>query len=203
MGCHFLLQGIFPTQGSKLDLPHCRQMLLPSELGKSVIGIRKVYLEINTEKKNLFKQSWFRFIFFELDEAVILKLGHGFWRVTPGFEREGSEMARTGLTLQVAGKINHNARYILATSTEVSLLSFLPSLSLSLWKASKYHAHTTILWGKQQYFGGKCPCSQNLQFSLQNQDVLRTTHGRWFLLSLRAGNSLTFSYWPQTFCLLG
>ena len=31
MGCHFLLQGIFLTQGSNLDLPHCRQMLLPSE----------------------------------------------------------------------------------------------------------------------------------------------------------------------------
>ena len=27
MGCHFLLQGIFPTQGSNLGLPHCRQML--------------------------------------------------------------------------------------------------------------------------------------------------------------------------------
>ena len=26
-----LLQGIFPTQGSNLSLPHCRQMLLPSE----------------------------------------------------------------------------------------------------------------------------------------------------------------------------
>ena len=26
-GCHFLLQGIFPTQGSNLCLPHCRQML--------------------------------------------------------------------------------------------------------------------------------------------------------------------------------
>ena len=25
--CHFLLQGIFPTQGSNLGLPHCRQML--------------------------------------------------------------------------------------------------------------------------------------------------------------------------------
>ena len=31
--CHFLLQGIFPTQGSSLGLPHCRQMLLPP--GKS------------------------------------------------------------------------------------------------------------------------------------------------------------------------
>ena len=27
MGCHFLLQGIFPTQGSSLDLLHCRQFL--------------------------------------------------------------------------------------------------------------------------------------------------------------------------------
>ena len=31
MGCHFLLQGIFPTQGSNWGVPHCRQMLLPSE----------------------------------------------------------------------------------------------------------------------------------------------------------------------------
>ena len=29
VGCHFLLQGIFPTQGSNLGLPHCRQMLYP------------------------------------------------------------------------------------------------------------------------------------------------------------------------------
>ena len=27
MGCHALLQGIFPTQGSKLRLPHYRQIL--------------------------------------------------------------------------------------------------------------------------------------------------------------------------------
>ena len=27
VGCHFLLQGIFPTQGSNWGLPHCRQML--------------------------------------------------------------------------------------------------------------------------------------------------------------------------------
>ena len=29
MGCHFLLQGIFPTQGSNPGLPHCGQMLYP------------------------------------------------------------------------------------------------------------------------------------------------------------------------------
>ena len=28
MGCHSLLQGIFPTRGSKPGLPHCRQILL-------------------------------------------------------------------------------------------------------------------------------------------------------------------------------
>ena len=27
MGCHVLLQGIFPTQGMNLGLPHCRQIL--------------------------------------------------------------------------------------------------------------------------------------------------------------------------------
>ena len=27
MGCHFLLQGIFPTQGLNLSLPHCGQTL--------------------------------------------------------------------------------------------------------------------------------------------------------------------------------
>ena len=31
VGCHFLLQGTFPTQGSNPVLPHCRQTLLPSE----------------------------------------------------------------------------------------------------------------------------------------------------------------------------
>ena len=30
VSCQFLLQGIFPTQGLNLDLPHCRQTLLPS-----------------------------------------------------------------------------------------------------------------------------------------------------------------------------
>ena len=31
VGCHFLLQGVFPTQGSNPGLPHCRQTLLASE----------------------------------------------------------------------------------------------------------------------------------------------------------------------------
>ena len=31
VGSHFLLQGIFSTQGSNPDLPHCRLILLPAE----------------------------------------------------------------------------------------------------------------------------------------------------------------------------
>ena len=31
VGCHYILQGIFPTQQLNLGLPHCRQILLPSE----------------------------------------------------------------------------------------------------------------------------------------------------------------------------
>ena len=44
VGCHFLLQVIFPTQGSNPGLLHCRQMLLPSETpGKSLILPKAIY----------------------------------------------------------------------------------------------------------------------------------------------------------------
>ena len=29
VGCHFLLQGVFPTRGLNPSLPHCKQMLYP------------------------------------------------------------------------------------------------------------------------------------------------------------------------------
>ena len=42
MDCHFLLQGIFPTQGSNPGLPHCRQMIyrLSHQGSRSVNGIQ-------------------------------------------------------------------------------------------------------------------------------------------------------------------
>ena len=50
VGCHFLLQGIFPTQGSKPGLLHCRQMLYwlsykgsPGENRARVISPGKAY----------------------------------------------------------------------------------------------------------------------------------------------------------------
>ena len=36
VGCHFLLQGIFPTQGLNPGLPHCRQILCPLVIAKEV-----------------------------------------------------------------------------------------------------------------------------------------------------------------------
>ena len=38
MGCHFLLQGLFPTQGSNPGLLHCRQTLPHEPLGKFLRG---------------------------------------------------------------------------------------------------------------------------------------------------------------------
>ena len=39
VGCHFLLQGIFPTQGLDPGLPHCRQTFLSSKPpGKPFLG---------------------------------------------------------------------------------------------------------------------------------------------------------------------
>ena len=52
MGCHFLLQGIFPTQGSNPGLLQCKQTLLPSESpGKSHIGAPQCIRQILTSVK--------------------------------------------------------------------------------------------------------------------------------------------------------
>ena len=43
MGCHALLQRIFPTQGSHWALLHCRQTLYHWELGKPTGGQRSIF----------------------------------------------------------------------------------------------------------------------------------------------------------------
>ena len=45
VGCHFLLQRIFPTHGSNLGLLLCRQTLLPSEPPGKYFRVREVMLE--------------------------------------------------------------------------------------------------------------------------------------------------------------
>ena len=47
VGCHFLLQGIFPTQGSNPGLLHCRRNLLPlSHLGSLLRSKLKLSLSV-------------------------------------------------------------------------------------------------------------------------------------------------------------
>ena len=38
VGCHFLLQGFFPTQGLNLGLPHCRQMVYHLSYQRSLLS---------------------------------------------------------------------------------------------------------------------------------------------------------------------
>ena len=49
VGCHFLLQGIFPTQGSNLGLLHLRQTLY--HLSHQEAVIMKYYLALKKKKK--------------------------------------------------------------------------------------------------------------------------------------------------------
>ena len=51
VGCHFLLQGIFPTQESNLGLPHCRQTLYRLSLPFTIPSKRVKYLGINSTKE--------------------------------------------------------------------------------------------------------------------------------------------------------
>ena len=44
MGCHFLLQGIFPTQRSNLGVPHCRQTLYHLSHQGSLKGKGYIYI---------------------------------------------------------------------------------------------------------------------------------------------------------------
>ena len=45
--CHFLLQGIFPTQGSNPGLPHCRQMLYHlSHQGNEMVALNNSFCPV-------------------------------------------------------------------------------------------------------------------------------------------------------------
>ena len=43
-GCHFLLQGIFPTQGLNLDLLHCRQILYHWATGEALYSSYSLFI---------------------------------------------------------------------------------------------------------------------------------------------------------------
>ena len=53
VGCHFLLQGIFPTQGLNPGLPHCRQtFFIQPYFIQFPLKTRKLQLRINNLSKN-------------------------------------------------------------------------------------------------------------------------------------------------------
>ena len=61
--CHFLLQRIFPTQGSNLGLPHCRQTLYHlSHQGSSII--HKLGREVPNEMMVTFYCVWLLILHF-------------------------------------------------------------------------------------------------------------------------------------------
>ena len=49
MGCHFLLQGIFPTQGPNPGLSHCRQTLYHLSYQGSQSGVGDVNIATDIE----------------------------------------------------------------------------------------------------------------------------------------------------------
>ena len=53
VGCHFLLQGIFPTQGSNAGLPHCRQTLYSLRHQGSLEGLRETLNKSLISKEKL------------------------------------------------------------------------------------------------------------------------------------------------------
>ena len=69
MGCHFLLQGIFPTQGSNLGLLHCRQTLYHLSYQGSKCYALGVYKSIKKKKSSVISCK-----FSDLDT---------FWRANP------------------------------------------------------------------------------------------------------------------------
>ena len=67
MGCHFLLQGIFPTQGSNLGLRHCRHTLPSEPPGKTLTFLILYSLQMKLyakEEKRGLRFSFFLSIFF-------------------------------------------------------------------------------------------------------------------------------------------
>ena len=63
VGCHFLLQGIFPTQGLNAGLPHCRQMLYSlSHQGSPMTNLDSILKsreDITLLKRSIQSKLWF------------------------------------------------------------------------------------------------------------------------------------------------
>ena len=67
VGCHFLLQGIFLTQGSNLGLSHCRQTLYHlSHQGSPKVSPSQVFLSTLCLPRRMNSDIFPLFVFFEV-----------------------------------------------------------------------------------------------------------------------------------------
>ena len=80
VGCHFLLQGIFPTQGSNQDLLHCRQILFFSHMISLHVELRKTK---DKKKKKNKRQTAQRYG----EHLVIARGRSGWWTKGEGVKR--------------------------------------------------------------------------------------------------------------------
>ena len=62
VGCHALLQGIFPTQWSNLRLLHCRRILYPEPSGKPLYGYFILLIYVPVLKPILYCHDDYGFI---------------------------------------------------------------------------------------------------------------------------------------------
>ena len=105
VGCHFLLQGIFLTQGSNPGLPHCRQMLYHlSHLGSPKSTIVNI--------KNSCSYPWLRkFIHTKMVDEV--KVSHGVFQ--SNFINLKSKQIdwqwEIGLEIRLVRKLRKHGRY--------------------------------------------------------------------------------------------
>ena len=74
VGCHALLQGIFPTQGSNPGLPHCRQILYHLSHQGSQLMAHANWKEF-AKYRNTFK--WMIVWYIDMAEMKLLKNHHG------------------------------------------------------------------------------------------------------------------------------
>ena len=58
VGCHFLLQGFFPTQGSNPGLPHCRQTLYHLSHLKTTMRYQLTPVRMALIKKSTNNKCW-------------------------------------------------------------------------------------------------------------------------------------------------
>ena len=144
VGCHALLQGIFPTQGSDPGLPHCRRILLQSEppgkplatLG-SVIGVRGATL-LSTGA-HLYSQCWVGFCSTSEDSAVVPAV-----------------LLQCVLTLETPWQTFPSGSFLAPLNRSKVKVIWLSFLKESALLTSYFINRTTTLLGSQAWNSGFC-----------------------------------------------